>query len=743
MKEPRISAAVDSADGIPPPGTPSEVEAAVDVSLSTRREFLSGAMTASGLVLSGLLETSATETSTSGSVLQGESSLLKVGEIPSVGGRLRGVITINTAKRLMPADQSAGTPGEVQLLRYLEGKNSDGKVVWPPPEGGSLPPPLPGPTLRARVGDRVELTFLNHVQGFGQSLDRVEQGESDEGCHVVKLGDTETKLYPTSAEDKAPNCFHGSSTTNVHFHGTHVTPDGLGDNVLLQLRPNPDVTEGSVQADFARIFEAGPPNRWGDLPRSWRERQLRLLKRHDDTAIWRGTRGTTSKPALPPENRLLPPTEARIRRGLWPQYQVGAYPYCFDLTEYISPKENEPPRFEMAQCPGTHWYHAHKHGSTALNVYHGLAGVFIIEGGYDDALRTLYPSLKDTEKVLIVQNFSAALNLMRLTGSTNRPPSLWVNGRLNPTLTMRPGEIQLWRFVNASVRAVMTLVGFEPVKGVSPEIKQTAQDGVQFSFANFQEQPLLKATAVRAARANRFAPGNRVDLLVKAPLAPGSYRFRVEDTTKTDDESTEINERESVLLTLSVQGEPIHGQAFPTDDKVYPEFPRFLKDISDDEVQIFRKLDFGWEAGRSFPGGGAGAAAPKFMINRKQFRGDRYDQTMVLGDCEEWTLLNSTTQIAHPFHIHVNPFQVIEIFDPSDSAQPYQPKASYVWQDVIAIPPAARKDGELVNGWVRIRHRFADFAGSYVLHCHMLAHEDRGMMQLVRVISGKDDVPHH
>jgi L-ascorbate oxidase len=79
----------------------------------------------------------------------------------------------------------------------------------------------------------------------------------------------------------------------------------------------------------------------------------------------------------------------------------------------------------------------------------------------------------------------------------------------------------------------------------------------------------------------------------------------------------------------------------------------------------------------------------------------------------------------------VNPFQVVEIFDPNAETQP-QLHAPYNWRDTIAIPKAT-PDGT-VPGRVRIRHRFVDFPGTFVLHCHILDHEDRGMMQEVVII---------
>jgi FtsP/CotA-like multicopper oxidase with cupredoxin domain len=120
---------------------------------------------------------------------------------------------------------------------------------------------------------------------------------------------------------------------------------------------------------------------------------------------------------------------------------------------------------------------------------------------------------------------------------------------------------------------------------------------------------------------------------------------------------------------------------------------------------------------------------------------------MVLGDAEEWTLTNSTTKIARPFHMRINPFQVVEIFDPAFPDKVYKPDKNFVWQDTIAIPPAIIKNGKLTNklakGYVKIRHRFVDFPDSFVLHCHILTHEDRGMMQLIRVVPGDTIIKHH
>jgi FtsP/CotA-like multicopper oxidase with cupredoxin domain len=133
-------------------------------------------------------------------------------------------------------------------------------------------------------------------------------------------------------------------------------------------------------------------------------------------------------------------------------------------------------------------------------------------------------------------------------------------------------------------------------------------------------------------------------------------------------------------------------------------------------------------------------APPTHTINGKQFNGD-IDQYMKLGATEEWNLFNDTpsTGPAHPFHIHINPFQVIAMFDPAQmpaslSTTGVALRPPWVWWDDFALPP---------GGWVRMWTRFVDYTGTYVFHCHIVGHEDRGMMQLVNVSPSGAPIQHH
>jgi FtsP/CotA-like multicopper oxidase with cupredoxin domain len=173
-----------------------------------------------------------------------------------------------------------------------------------------------------------------------------------------------------------------------------------------------------------------------------------------------------------------------------------------------------------------------------------------------------------------------------------------------------------------------------------------------------------------------------------------------------------------------------------------------MNDITAEECKITRKVEFSMVRKNT--------QQPVFMIDGKQYNDGTLDKVMLQGDSEEWLLINSSVNsVMHPFHIHINPFQVVEVFDPSTMKEPRNMGSDYIWHDTIAIPagffqpivpnpvPTNPADYKFVPGHIKIRHRFLDFAGKFVLHCHILGHEDRGMMQLIEVVSNKTTVKHH
>lgn len=739
-------------------------------------------------------------------------TLRKIGEIGSHDGVLKGTLRIKNALKTVPGRANPS------MMRYFEGIDErTGSEAWPP-DPNSL---LPGPTLRVGVGERVELTFLNKVDvgAFPKdSLDRAERGLGtgcDEATNITPAA-TVKNWYPGVRGDTYPNCFHGSSTGNIHFHGLHVSPSGFADNVLVQVRPDPKVDEAQVAQIFKEVFaqcaEQDGSLPWKLVPAAFREFNEKAVKNYDLHAIWKGVRGPIQVdgrevPALPLENQLSPENEENIAHGRWPQYFAGAFPNCFKVTDGAV-RKGQDAKTHMAQAPGTHWYHSHKHGSTSINLYNGLAGPMIVEGDYDEDLEKIYPDLRATQKVMIVQTFMDLPDLLR--GATQGFKPNMTNGsevkrgvggglQTAPTIVMQPEEIQLWRIINAMVNTPSITASFSGPSGTKvdngPTFRQIAQDGVQFSPKNYRDQPLTTLDG-NGSPMITLAPGQRIDILVRAPALPEGKETQTYELSGV----TVGNAAGVGVVNLTVCGKPKDPvRQFPIGDETdpgynYPVFPEFLK-LSGETVRIQRKVSFDWEQYRinaapaqdACPGppactkrvnprhslplsdermkklGITKDRAPIFMVDGEQFSEGKYYQTMQLGQVEEWTISN-TTNVPHPFHIHVSPFQVLEVFDPN--VDPLKPLtyAEPVWQDVVMVPAglkysadvvpydAAKFTGALVvdangrattPGWVKIRSRFADFDGSFVLHCHILGHEDRGMMQLVRVVDAATTETHH
>jgi len=731
----------------------------------TRRDFLQRSMAvASGLVIGSLLPSYATDVLTSVPQCgpgpgQGQ-PLQKVMEIRSAGSgtgpkTLQAVLKILDEPRTYYGNIAGGTTPTVQCsqMRYISGYDMNNPSdVWPKIKGA----PSAGPTLRLSVGDRVQITLVNNVNTANfdsNQLDVAEKGTTDTAC-AENMSDG-VNLYPGKPTwETLPNCFHGSSSTNLHFHGTHVSPSGISDNILINLRPSPRtlpagpnstplITEQTVAAMFKEIFaqcatQSPWPLQWSQWPSSWQNFQKTELVKYDNSAPWRGQNPPPGgPPVLPQHNQLWWQNQHLIDLYQLPQYYIGAFPYCF-----TPPKWNGSPT-SMGQAPGTHWYHAHKHGSTAINLANGMAGALIIEGDYDAGLQSYYQSkgvnLKANEKVLVLQQISATVGLLRPRGTKD---FVWVNGQYQPVLEMQPNQTQFWRIINTCHQTAVPLDTSTAVKWV-----QTAQDGVQLDPQNYNPDPTAKSNTFpnppQAFQINgtgpwfstgSLAPGNRIDLLVQAPSTAGTYPITFGGT---------------LLFTVRVTGTAVTAVPFPTPAQ-FPPMPRFLWDIVPPAGMITRNIRFnttktqfptptptptpqGTGGGRN-PGNAAPPlwpnAPPTHTINGKQFSGE-IDQYMKLGATEEWNLFNDsvTGGPAHPFHIHVNPFQIVRWFDPAIMAPSLRStgvpmRSPWVWWDNFAIP---------VQGWVTMWTRFVDFTGTYVFHCHILGHEDRGMMQLVNV----------
>ena len=120
----------------------------------------------------------------------------------------------------------------------------------------------------------------------------------------------------------------------------------------------------------------------------------------------------------------------------------------------------------------------------------------------------------------------------------------------------------------------------------------------------------------------------------------------------------------------------------------------------------------------------------RFTIDRTSF-GTDFTRQVQRGEVHEWTLTsrNRVGPVSHPFHIHVNPFEIFSMLDPQGvehlDRDPVTQEVLPLWRDTVILH----------EGWkVSFRTAYRDFDGVFVNHCHILDHEDQGMMELVEIV---------
>jgi FtsP/CotA-like multicopper oxidase with cupredoxin domain len=344
--------------------------------------------------------------------------------------------------------------------------------------------------------------------------------------------------------------------------------------------------------------------------------------------------------------------------------------------------------------PGTNWYHPHAHGSADVQIASGAVGALIIEGDFTDV-----PEIAAAKERLLVLTEAVfdAFGMVEDFGTLfpeTAAQFIAVNGVREPTITMRPGEVQRWRILHAGWQDDL----FLDLEGHT--LNPIARDGIPLSRMGLLV-PIRPLLPTGFSNAMLMAPGQRIDVLVRAG-EPGSYRLRAVPYDQGYASPT------GPIARVVVEGDPL-PMNLPTKLPPLPE-----KIIGDEEITGTRVLTFsqarvdleGAEFWRTF----------RFMVDGKTFDPDRIDQRVRLGAVEEWTIVNEDKGDDHVFHIHVNDMLLTKING--------EPLAEPIWLDTAIVPR---------NGSITFRSRFLDFTGKFMLHCHMMNHEDLGMMQVVEV----------
>lgn len=369
------------------------------------------------------------------------------------------------------------------------------------------------------------------------------------------------------------------------------------------------------------------------------------------------------------KNQLDQPTNLHFHGG-----HVSPKGNSDNVLLAIRPGENFEYEYELPKDhpPGLYWYHPHLHTYVDNQVNDGMAGAIIVKGDIDEL-----PELKGiSEKQLVLtthdpNNSNAVVRL--------------VNNQVNPTLYVRPFETVRLELFNMSADDFYNIA----IPGTKLHI--ISRDGNTLSEVESVDSELM-------------APGDRVQILFQA----GAWgKFEVKSMVYNQGFFTYP---EASFMNIKVQGIPVLPRALPKTLIPYDTF----KDAKIDKV---RTLTFS-EGGTS--------NNTTYLLDGKEFNPNVISQIMTLGTTEEWHLVNKSKE-THPFHIHINPFQVISVNGVEIDRKSYD--------DTYPIPG---------NSTVVIRTKYFDFDGKYVLHCHILFHEDNGMMQVVEVVKpGADLAPNN
>jgi FtsP/CotA-like multicopper oxidase with cupredoxin domain len=360
------------------------------------------------------------------------------------------------------------------------------------------------------------------------------------------------------------------------------------------------------------------------------------------------------------------------------------------------------------QPDGLYWIHPHNHIYSTQQVYRGLSSMLIV--GQPDSsiaeIATLPERTMSLQYQYLTNAGTANQALAQFTGIGAAPgQQLTINGKVNSTITVNPGQTEVWNIANMTAQANINFTLKNSSTNTSLPIVIVAQDGIAYSTP----------VTIPAGQILNLGTGGRYSILVTA------------STTATQNVQLNFNNNGkggTFNVNMKSAGTLVTPFATPT-TLTTTGYDAFV-DLSTATVAENRTVTF------SIDPITAGQNA-EYQINAETFPNPEIFQPR-LNTVEEWVLINNS-DIPHPFHYHVNDIQVMSVFSP---ANPFlnvgSPQQWY--QDVIVVPPALTVPGtnELITpGRVTLRTKSLDYTGAFVYHCHILPHEDRGMMALVTI----------
>ena len=360
-----------------------------------------------------------------------------------------------------------------------------------------------------------------------------------------------------------------------------------------------------------------------------------------------------------------------------------------NVFRHVNPGELALFLFTVPQgSSGTYWYHPHLHKAVSKQLFNGLAGGIVVEGAVDAALSGI------PEQLLVLKDLEFQANgripdHTKLDWMRGREGSLLtVNGAERPHLQVPDGAIRL-RLLNASNARYYRL----QLPGA--ELQVSATDGGSVSMPYAVDELLL-------------APGERYEVVTQFP-GRGRYTLQTLPYNRSPEEMDPEMRNESGMSGMNRASDNVAEalMQFEVGRSGHYEMPRALTAVPTlraEDATVRRRIVLSEHMEQL-----------KFFIDGKLFDPERTDFAPKLGTLEHWEFINESG-MDHPMHLHVHPFQIYA------RGGIREPRAA--WKDVVNVP---------ANGSIELLVLFNDFAGKTVMHCHIVEHEDLGMMSVIDV----------
>lgn len=594
----------------------------------------------------------------------------------------------------------APQPDQVRLRVYAE-PDSPGALI--------------APTIRVRPGDTLRLRLDNQLP--------------PDKCVAPDNHDI-------------PSCFN---TTNMHTHGWHVSPTGNSDNVLLEITPGT-----SFDYEFHLPVDHPAGTFWYH-PHKHGSTALQVSSGMEGALIVEGNRPLRlerrgagwARVGEADIDTILKDRDGSIAERLLVLQQLaysckdewGNFTWNCAAKNCSVPRKRDADGKPVGDCTGQ-W-------------------------------RTRVGAIESYNE----QQFGLG------TWQTSGRFTL-INGEVQPLIEARAGKIERWRMIHAGVQDTInvriTKSTYTGAPTVEPEglLRGAAeQEGwvgrycgggrdvqqLEFAVDGLTRQRITGKTQ------NVLQPGYRSDALVAFP-EPGYYC--VLDDALSDpkarikSDNNLVDDRRLLGLVYVTPGTNV-----PWDGQQQYVLSTLLdanKDLPQPALDALRQMDISFFAPHEpIPASAVNGQQSlvfsidgtppdlRFGVNHQPYSPDRIDRLVQLDEVDDWTL-QSISLAGHPFHIHVNPFQVVDVlkYNPAlktwgslfalsydecvkeEKGDPQYCDQKDVFRDTLFVKPG---DSTGVDYRVIVRTRYERYIGDFVLHCHILDHEDFGMMQNVRI----------